>query len=630
MRVPFHLPRQLRTVAWVWGTLSLLAPMVSAQAPALVCCMAYTTINENTFYIQGGLLITGPGTSSSNTSQFYALDLTQPTWNTLNPPWKPLTYPATLVALSSTSGHSMSVAQDNSGFTMWMASNLVATYTIASNSWGQIVPTPPATLFKGSNLQAATDPTTGLVYIPGAAGTPNSMSVYSSSTGMALSVPMPPTLIAAGSFYSFVWSQVRKTFIYFGGNAATPNPFFEFSPSAGKWTSMPITGSVTPPFQMRSCMVAAYNGTKILLFGGNTDTTQSVDTLYILDVQSMTWSQADNSLDARSDMACSVSGDNFIVWGGYKRFPGNPFLPASTTPLIYNIHLGKWTTTYTRGSNPPVPGKPNPSPTGKGDSNNQGGGGDSGGGGSNGAAIGGAVAGVVVVIAAIAFFVVRRRRQRPTHQPVDTKDPETTARHDPVLSSTGNNRNEPGHKNEHHQMQSSEYYQDPHNSPQYRQDPHSAQHYHDPHSAQYSSLNEPQSYPSPLQQSYSSSLQQSHPSSPQTATYYPPPPPLNPPPPNMYSPIVSKDAQDHIRQLEDQIALSEKQLAANQYNKSSNNPQYNPGYSEMQPMSPVRGPQGAGVPVTTEPTSAADHRELARKIEIMHAELQNLQSQLKL
>lgn len=197
--------------------------------------MAYTTISENTFYIQGGLLITGAGTSSSNTSQFYALDLTQPTWNTLNPPWKALTYPATL---TSTSGHSISVAPDNSAFTMWMASNLVATYTIGSNSWAQILPNPPATLFKGSNLQAATDPTSGLVYIPGAAGTPNSMSVFSSSTGMALSVPMPPTLIAAGSFYSFVWSQVRKTFIYYGGNAATSNPFFEFSPSSGKWSSM--------------------------------------------------------------------------------------------------------------------------------------------------------------------------------------------------------------------------------------------------------------------------------------------------------------------------------------------------------------------------------------------------------
>lgn len=234
------------------------------------------------------------------------------------------------------------------------------------------------------------------------------------------------------------------------------------------------------------------------------------------------------------------------------------------------------------------------------------------------------MAGVVVVAAAIAFFVVKRRRQRPTHQPLNTKDFETTAQHDPVSPSTGNEPNDPGHKDEHHQMQSTQSYQDTLSSPQYYYDPRSTQNYQDPHSnAPYSPLNEHQSYPSPLQQSY--------PISSQTASYYPPPPPLSPPPPSTSSYTISKEAQDHIRQLEQQIALGEKQLAAtNQYNKSSNNPQYNPGYSEMQPMSPVRGPQGAGIPVVPEPTSAADHRELARKIEIMHAELQNLQSQLKL
>jgi hypothetical protein len=74
----------------------------------------------------------------------------------------------------------------------------------------------------------------------------------------------------------------------------------------------------------------AYNGTKMILFGGNTDMTQSVDTLYILDVPSMTWTQAPSSLDARSDMACSVSGDNFIVWGGKRTF-------LSLVPLLYSL-----------------------------------------------------------------------------------------------------------------------------------------------------------------------------------------------------------------------------------------------------------------------------------------------------
>lgn len=248
MLVPLHLRRQLRTIAWLWGTLSPLAATVSAQQsppPALVCCMAYTTINEDTFYVQGGTLITGTG-ASTNASQFYALDLTQPTWNTLNPPWKALVYPANLNALSSTEGHSISVAPDSSSFTMWIYNpNLIVNYNVAGGVWTQVLPTPSLTLFKGNDLQAATDPTSGLVYIPGAAGTYNTMSVYAPS-GMGLSVPIPSTLVAATGFYTFVWSQLRKTFIYFGGNSATPNPFFEFSPSAGKWTAMviPLASSV--------------------------------------------------------------------------------------------------------------------------------------------------------------------------------------------------------------------------------------------------------------------------------------------------------------------------------------------------------------------------------------------------
>ena len=201
--------------------------------------MGYTTINEDTFYIQGGTLITGTGTSASNTSQFYALDLTQPTWDTLNPPWKALAYPIGLAALSTTAGHSISVAPDSSSFTMWIYNpNLIVTYNVASGAWAQVLPTPPTTLFKGNDLQAATDPSTGLVYIPGAAAHYNTMSVYSFSTGMSPSVAIPYTLIFGGGYYAFVWSQVRKTFIYFGGDTATLNPFFEFSPTFSKWTTL--------------------------------------------------------------------------------------------------------------------------------------------------------------------------------------------------------------------------------------------------------------------------------------------------------------------------------------------------------------------------------------------------------
>jgi hypothetical protein len=63
----------------------------------------------------------------------------------------------------------------------------------------------------------------------------------------------------------------------------------------------------------------AYNGTKMLLFGGDSSSSEpSVGMLHILDVRNMIWSKTegvDPSL-GRSSMACAVSGDNFIVWGG--------------------------------------------------------------------------------------------------------------------------------------------------------------------------------------------------------------------------------------------------------------------------------------------------------------------------
>lgn len=62
----------------------------------------------------------------------------------------------------------------------------------------------------------------------------------------------------------------------------------------------------------------AYNGTKMILFGGLTSGGSAVGNLYILDVQSLTWNLTATapSSQSRYGMACSVSGDNFIIWGG--------------------------------------------------------------------------------------------------------------------------------------------------------------------------------------------------------------------------------------------------------------------------------------------------------------------------
>ncbi|KAF9121613.1 hypothetical protein BG015_005775, partial [Linnemannia schmuckeri] len=94
-----------------------------------------------------------------------------------------------------------------------------------------------------------------------------------------------------------------------------------------------------------------YSGAKMVLFGGDNGSGQSVSSIYILDVASMTWTYGEPAPDARSDMACSVSGDNFIVWGGIRKTSSTESVGVSTTPLIYNLKTRQWTEKFIRIEN---------------------------------------------------------------------------------------------------------------------------------------------------------------------------------------------------------------------------------------------------------------------------------------
>ncbi|KAG0272680.1 hypothetical protein BGZ96_005226, partial [Linnemannia gamsii] len=72
--------------------------------------MAYATIDENTFYIQGGNIHPPPGgVVTKVTLQLFSLDLTQ-NWDAASAPWKRLAIPSS--NLPQTYGHSMTVSPD--------------------------------------------------------------------------------------------------------------------------------------------------------------------------------------------------------------------------------------------------------------------------------------------------------------------------------------------------------------------------------------------------------------------------------------------------------------------------------------------------------------------------------------
>ncbi|KAF9141054.1 hypothetical protein BG015_001417, partial [Linnemannia schmuckeri] len=193
--------------------------------------MAYATVDENTFYVHGGIRhqsLGGPMT------QFYALDLTQ-NWDTSNPPWRELA-PA---PYGSHSKHFITIPPDHQTLTIWSTGSLysVFNYSIADAIWTRLSTTGLAIF--GTGFHAATDPTNGAVYVPAAGPYSNQkMSKFSFVTGSSTLIDVPPTLVAAQDGYSFAWCQTRKSFILFTGNTSTPKLFFEYLPSTGQWGTM--------------------------------------------------------------------------------------------------------------------------------------------------------------------------------------------------------------------------------------------------------------------------------------------------------------------------------------------------------------------------------------------------------
>jgi hypothetical protein len=197
--------------------------------------MAFATINEDTFYMQGGIT-NGPEGPTLN--QFYTLDLTQPTWPASTPPWKAHAYSGEGFSVKVKNyRHSISISPDMQTLTFWVTyPGLVLNYSIPNDAWTEVPK--PAQLSLTGDLHAVTDPTTGLVYIP-AAYNNVSMGVYNPATQEFTARTMPlPNAVANDRWYSFVRSEVRNSFIFFGNNPTkSTNPFSEFTPP-NKWTNL--------------------------------------------------------------------------------------------------------------------------------------------------------------------------------------------------------------------------------------------------------------------------------------------------------------------------------------------------------------------------------------------------------
>ncbi|KAF9435613.1 hypothetical protein BGZ76_005900 [Entomortierella beljakovae] len=323
------------------------------EAPTTVHSMGYATLDDQTLYVQGGII----DANLTIINQFYSLNLSQ-TWDTQSPPWKALNEGSGSQQSPYDAAHSMIISKDKQnliilGTTVVNSSVNVSTYNIASNSWSEVETVLVPNISQNLNgLAAASDPDTGLIYIPGAGSEGKFMLEFDPATKSSKFLTMPEAYSSHSvRFFTAVWSSVRKSILLYGGfynSSGTDvalSDIYEYSPTTASWALVKTSGN-GPDGSTSHCMVPAYNGSKMIVFGGILYSSYQSN-LYILDVESMKWTRGtdiEQSL-ARLRMACSVSGDSFVSWGGYG---GNneTSIQQLGKPAIYDLKANQWVNVF--------------------------------------------------------------------------------------------------------------------------------------------------------------------------------------------------------------------------------------------------------------------------------------------
>ncbi|KAG9061505.1 hypothetical protein KI688_007083 [Linnemannia hyalina] len=297
------------------------------------------------------------------------------------------------------SGHSMAVSIERTTLYMWdpFQAGFHWTYGIESNIWNlygnQLYGT------KQSGIKSGVDMSTGILYVPSGNKNGTEMIIVTPGSLSLSTLPMPTALMPVPVVHeSFLWSTYRNSFLHYGGKSITGNtgnPYLnEYIPSSSRWGALP---SFWHPL--------AYGGSKVIVFGGAALNGIAKSDIHTLDVRTLEWTTGKpaDANQARQHMACAVSGDSFVAWGGESAS-----VIKNTTPIVYDMKNDQWTTQFNRFINVAstttgptnVNSPPSSRPTSQPDSP------------TNIAAIAGGIGGAVVAVFAIAGFLLYRRRRR--------------------------------------------------------------------------------------------------------------------------------------------------------------------------------------------------------------------------
>ncbi|KAF9913730.1 hypothetical protein BX616_009687 [Lobosporangium transversale] len=394
------------TTACFFLLLSLLSYITSPAAaqyytPTTTWGSVSTFIEAQRFIIQGG----SDGTYAI--PQTFEIDLSK-SWDTSNVPYRHL------ADGPSAYNHYAVLFNDKQNWLIF-ANTTAIRYTISHDTWGTNI---PGTYLWG--IGAARDPNTGYAYVPNGhlSNGIGEMVEYNLVNGEGKLFPMHPNLDQT-FYYSIAWSEQARKMILFGGRfqGKTANSNLYTWDSRDGWSRITPNGPIPSP-RYGACMVSAYGGAKMILFGGIENT--ALSDIYILDISNMTWTKGADAgtPSARGYAACAVSNDLFIAWGG----GGGGIDPVITSNLtvIYNIKKNAWQSTYS-----PIPETDPSFPSGGGSP-------------ALGAIIGGAVGGLAIIALVIGFFVYRKRQQaKKAKAPVSTSTPQHPTNGEMTVAATG-------------------------------------------------------------------------------------------------------------------------------------------------------------------------------------------------
>ncbi|KAF9365798.1 hypothetical protein BGX34_008258 [Mortierella sp. NVP85] len=300
------------------------------------------TVQPGNAFVEGkGLyILSGGDTRGLIAAQTFMIDLSV-SWNTMSPAYKSL-------PLGPGSNWFPSAMSADGQRWFVLVNGGAYVFDIRSSKWTQVFNSPD---LKGQfGLGAATDPETGMVFIPFGFkkpdGTFNMLIVdlngsYRSDNDDLFKLPQT-------RMYALTWNSLLKSLLFLNESG-----MFTYSLMGG-WKNFNSPPGLTATSSY--CMVSSSSGAKVVLFGGYSKSLNaSVGDIFILDVPTLTWKKGPVTppRDVRRSPACAISNNQFIVWGG-DTGNINTVVPPDNMMLVYSLKTDSWTSEYTAPSSNPT------------------------------------------------------------------------------------------------------------------------------------------------------------------------------------------------------------------------------------------------------------------------------------